>query len=61
MIFPQVIVACAWQIVILGSAHHWVNASDIDNYQTECISTLSAPERDAALARADQLSKRIYK
>jgi hypothetical protein len=53
--------ACAWRIVILGSGHHWVNQSDIDNYQDDCVSSLSDQERGAALAQAELLFKRIYK
>jgi hypothetical protein len=61
VIFPRLIEACAWRIVILGSGHHWVNETDIENYQDECVSSLPAQERGAALAQAEQLFKRIYK
>jgi hypothetical protein len=61
VIFPRMIKACAWRIVILGSGHHWVNQSDIENYQDECVSSLSAQEQGSALAQAEQLFKRIYK
>ena len=61
VIFPRMIEACAWRIVILGSGHHWVNETDIENYRDECVSSLSAQEQGAALARAEQLFKRIYK
>ncbi|MBQ0819813.1 hypothetical protein KBI52_06210 [Microvirga sp. HBU67558] len=61
VIFPRMVEACAWRIVILGSGHHWVNESDIENYQDECVSSLSAQEQGAALAQAEQLFKRIYK
>ncbi|EIM26901.1 hypothetical protein [Microvirga lotononidis] len=61
VILPKMMEACAWRIVILGSGHHWVNESDIENYQDECVSSLSAQEQGAALAQAEQLFKRIYK
>ncbi|WP_244627713.1 hypothetical protein [Microvirga tunisiensis] len=61
VIFPRMMEACAWRIVILGSGHHWVNQSDIDNYQDDCVSSLSAQEQGSALALAEQLFKRIYK
>ena len=61
VIFPRMIEACAWRIVILGSGHHWVNQSGIDNYQDDCVSGLSAQEQGSALAQAEQLFKRIYK
>jgi alanine dehydrogenase len=61
VIFPRMIEACSWRIVILGSGHHWVNETDIENYQDECVSSLSAQEQGSALARAEQLFKRIYK
>jgi hypothetical protein len=61
VIFPRMIEACAWRIVILGSGHHWVNETDIENYRDECVSGLSDQERGAALAQAEQLFKRIYK
>jgi hypothetical protein len=61
VIFPRIIEACAWRIVILGSGHHWVNETDIENYRDECGSSLSAQEQGAALAQAEQLFKRIYK
>jgi hypothetical protein len=61
VIFPRMIEACAWRIVILGSGHHWVNQSDIDNYQDDCVASLSAQEQGSALAQAEQLFKRIYK
>jgi hypothetical protein len=50
VLFPRLIEACAWRIVILGSGHHWVNETDIKNYQDECVSSLSTQERGAALA-----------
>jgi hypothetical protein len=53
--------ACAWRIVILGSGHHWVNQSDIENYRDGCVSSLSGQEQGAALAQAEQLFQRIYK
>jgi hypothetical protein len=61
VIFPRMVEACAWRMVILGSGHHWVNQSDVDNYQEECASNLSAQEQSAALELAEQLFKRIYK
>jgi hypothetical protein len=61
VIFPRMVEACAWRMVILGSGHHWVNQSDVDNYQEECASNLSAQEQSAALGLAEQLFKRIYK
>jgi hypothetical protein len=61
VIFPRMIEACSWRIVILGSGHHWVNETDIENYQDECVSSLSAQEQGAALAQAEQVFKRIYK
>jgi hypothetical protein len=61
VIFPRMIEACSWRIVILGSGHHWVNETDIENYQDECASSLSAQEQGAAFAQAEQLFKRIYK
>jgi hypothetical protein len=61
VIFPRMIEACSWRIVILGSGHHWVNETDIENYQDKCASSLSAQEQGAAFAQAEQLFKRIYK
>jgi hypothetical protein len=61
VIFPRMMEACAWRIVILGSGHHWVNQSDIDNYQDDCVASLSAQEQGSALAQAEHLFKRIYK
>jgi len=61
VIFPQMIGACTWRIIILGSGHHWVNQSDIDNYREECTSALSTQEQATAIARAEQLFQRIYK
>jgi hypothetical protein len=61
VIFSRMMEACAWRIVILGSGHHWVNQSDIDNYQDDCVSSLSDQERGAAVAQAELLFKRIYK
>ena len=61
VIFPRMIDACAWRMVILGSGHRAVNPSDAENYQDECVAALSAEERAAALSRADQWFRRIYK
>jgi len=61
VIVPRMIDACAWRMVILGSGHHWVNQSDLDNYTDECLSELSGEERAAALSRAEQWFRRIYK
>ena len=61
VIFPRMIDACAWRMVILGSGHRAVNPSDVENYQDECVAALSADERATALFRADQWFRRIYK
>ncbi len=61
VILPRIIDACAWRMVILASGHPAVNPSDFENYQDDCIATLSTEERMTALYRADQWFKRIYK
>ena len=58
---PNAIEACAERMVILGSGHGNVDASDISNFRQECISSLSNQERATALAQAEQLFKEIYK
>jgi hypothetical protein len=58
---PNAIEACAWRMVILGSGHREVDASDIANYQHECQSLISDQERAVALVKADELFRDIYK
>ena len=52
--------ACVWRIVILGSGHREVDASDINNFRHECILGLSDQERAVAPVQAEQLFKEIY-
>ena len=61
VILPRPIDACAWRMVIIGSGNRAVNPSDVENYQDECVVTLSSDERATALYRADQWFRRIYK
>jgi hypothetical protein len=57
---PNAIEACAWRMVILGSGHGSVDASDIANYQDDCRSLSSDQERAVALTRAEELFRDIY-
>jgi hypothetical protein len=57
----NLIEACAWRIVILGSGHSEVDASDIANYQHDCQSLIVDQERANALTKAEELFRRIYK
>ena len=61
VIIPRMMEACAWRSVILGSGHHWVSEADNENYQEECVFSLSVQEQGAALAQAEHLFTRIYK
>ena len=58
---PNAIEACAWRMVILGSGHGNVDASDTANYQEDCQSLVSDQERAVALAKAEELFREIYK
>ncbi len=58
---PNAIEACAWRMVILGSGHGSVDASDSANYQEDCRSLGSDQERAIALAKAEELFRDIYK
>ena len=58
---PNAIEACAWRMVILGSGHGNVDASDTANYQEDCRSLGSDQERAVALAKAEALFRDIYK
>ena len=58
---PNAIEACAWRMVILGSGHSEVDASDIANYQHECQSLIVDEERASALTKAEELFRDIYK
>jgi hypothetical protein len=53
--------ACAWRMVILGSGHGNVDASDTANYQDDCRSLSSDQERAVALTKAEELFRDIYK
>ena len=57
---PNAIEACAWRMVILGSGHGNVHASDTANYQDDCRSLSSDQERAAALTKAEELFRTIY-
>jgi hypothetical protein len=57
---PRMMEACVWRMVILGSGHREVDASDTNNFRRECISSLSNQDRAAALTQAEQLFKEIY-
>ena len=57
---PRIMEACVWRIVILGSGHREVDASDINNFRRECISSLSNQEQAVALTQAKQRFKEIY-
>ena len=57
---PNAIEACAWRMVILGSGHGSVDASDIANYQDDCRSLSSDQERAVALTKAEELFRDIY-
>jgi hypothetical protein len=48
-------------MVILGSGHSEVDASDIANYQHECQSLIVDEERASALTKAEELFRDIYK
>ena len=58
---PNATEACAWRMVILGSGHGNVDASDSANYQEDCRSLGSDQERAVALAKAEALFRDIYK
>ena len=58
---PNAIEACAWRMVILGSGHGSVDASDTANYQDDCRSLSSDQERAVALTKAEELFRDIYK
>ena len=58
---PNAIEACAWRMVILGSGHGDVDASDGANYQKDCQSLGSDQERVVALTKAQELFRDIYK
>ena len=58
---PNAIEACAWRMVILGSGHGNVDASDSANYQEDCRSLGSDQERAVALTKAEELFRDIYK
>jgi len=57
----NVIEACAWRMVILGSGHCNVDASDGANYQEDCRSLGSDQERVVAQTKARELFRDIYK
>lgn len=57
---PSAIEACAWRMVILGSGHGNVDASDIANYRDECQSLISDEQRAAAMTKAEELFRDIY-
>jgi hypothetical protein len=50
-----------WRMVILGSGHGNVDASDTANYQEDCRSLGSDQERAVALTKAEELFRDIYK
>jgi hypothetical protein len=58
---PNAMEACAWRMVILGSGHGNVDASDVASYQDECQSLISDQERAVALTKAEDLFRDIYK
>ncbi len=58
---PNAVEACAWRMVILGSGHREVDASDIANYQHQCQSLIVDGERAVALKKAEELFRSIYK
>ncbi len=58
---PNAIEACAWRMVILGSGHREVDASDVANYQHQCQSLIVDEERAIAFAKAEELFRDIYK
>jgi hypothetical protein len=58
---PNATEACAWRMVILGSGHGNVDASDTANYQDDCRSLSSDQERAVALTKAEELFRDIYK
>src|SRR5215212_6188475 len=58
---PNAVEACAWRIVILGSGHSEVDASDVANYQHQCQSLISDEERAIAFTKAQELFRDIYK
>jgi hypothetical protein len=57
---PNATEACAWRMVILGSGHGNVDASDTANYQDDCRSLSSDQERAVALTKAEELFRDIY-
>jgi hypothetical protein len=48
-------------MVILGSGHSEVDASDIASYQHDCLSLILDQEQADALAKAKELFRSIYK
>ncbi len=58
---PNRIEACAWRMVILGSGHSEVDASDIASYQHDCRSLILDQEQADALTKAKELFRSIYK
>ncbi len=58
---PNAVEACAWRMVILGSGHREVDASDIANYQHQCQSLIVDGEWAVALNTAEELFRSIYK
>jgi hypothetical protein len=58
---PNAVEACAWRMVILGSGHSEVDASDVANYQHQCQSLIVDEERAIALTKAEELFRDIYK
>jgi hypothetical protein len=57
---PNAIEACAWRMVILGSGHSEVDASDVAHYQHQCQSLIVDGERAVALKTAEELFRSIY-
>ena len=49
---------CAWRIVIISQGHAQVGDGDTSNFQREC-GVLNAAERQAAVARGEQLLREI--
>jgi hypothetical protein len=48
-------------MVILGSGHSEVDASDVANYQHQCQSLIVDGERAVALKKTEELFRDIYK
>jgi hypothetical protein len=57
---PNAIEACAWRMVIIGSGHGNVDASDVANYQDECQSLMSYQEWAVTMTKAEELFRNIY-